>query len=52
MKKKRYPNADFSKFIIKYSSKKLMDIVAIGPRGDETKTLLDNASGLRKDFSF
>ena len=35
--KARYPNADFSKLVIRFSSKKPMDIVLLGPKGGETK---------------
>ena len=48
--KKRYPKTDFSRFEIRFSKKKLMEIVAICPRGGETKILLDSGSGLRQDF--
>ena len=33
----KYPNADLKKIIVRFSTKKAMDIVAIGPKGGETK---------------
>ena len=49
--KKRYPNADFSELgPIRFSTKKLMDIVVLGPNGGETKILLDYGCGFHSDF--
>ena len=48
--KARYPNANVHKLVIKFSTKKPMDIVVLGPRGGEKKIVLDEDSGLRKDF--
>ena len=48
--KARYPNADFSKLVIRFSYKKPMDIVLVGPKGGETKIVLDNGSGFQKSF--
>ena len=46
----KYPNADLKKIIIWFSTKKPMDIVAIGPKGGETKIVLDDGSGLQSRF--
>ena len=43
-----YPNAKFEDLVIKFSSKKPMDIVVLGKRGGETKIVLDDGSGLQK----
>ena len=48
--KKRYPNADISKLVISFSSKKPMDIVIKGPRGGETRIIKDNGSDFQKSF--
>ena len=48
--KARYPNAKFDDLVIKFSSKKNMDIVVLGKRGGETKIVLDDVSGLQKSF--
>ena len=48
--KARFPNADFSKLVIRFSSKKPMDIVVLGKRGGETKIIKDNGSGFQKSF--
>ena len=48
--KKRYPNADLSKLVISFSSKKPMDIVIKGPRGGEYKIIKDNGSDFQKSF--
>ena len=48
--KKRYPNADISKLVISFSSKKPMDIVIKGPKGGETKIIKDNGSDFQKSF--
>ena len=33
----RYPNADFKKLVIRFSTKKPMDIVLLGPKGGEPR---------------
>ena len=48
--KARYPNTKFDDLVIKFSSKKTMDIVVLGKRGRETKIVLDDGSGLQKSF--
>ena len=48
--KTKYPNADTSKLVIRFSYKKPIFIVVLGPRGGETKILLDDGSGLQKSF--
>ena len=48
--KTRYPKADLSKLVIRFSSKKPMDIVVLGPKSGETKIIKDNGSGLQKSF--
>ena len=48
--KTKYPNADLSKLEITFSRKNPMDIVVLGPKGGETKIVLDDGSGLRKSF--
>ena len=50
MIKARYPNANVDGLVIKYSSKKPMDIVVLGPRGGETKIVLNDGTALHKDF--
>ena len=47
---KRYPNADLSKLVIRFSSKKPMDIVVLGKRGGETKIIKDNGSDFQRSF--
>ena len=49
--KKRYPNADFSKLVIRFSSTTPMDIVVLGKGGSETKIIKDNGSDFQKSFS-
>ena len=46
----RYPNADFKKLVIRFSTKKPMDIVLLGPKGGETKIIKDNGSDFQKSF--
>ena len=46
----KYPNAHLKKIIINFSYKKTMDIVVIGPKGGETKIVLDDGSGLQSKF--
>ena len=48
--KARYPNAKVDSLVIAFSKKKPMDIVLLGPKGDETKIVLDDGSGLQKNF--
>ena len=48
--KDRYPNADLKKLVIRFSKKKPMDIVVVGPKGGETKIVLNDGSGLQKSF--
>ena len=48
--KDRYPNADFKKLVIRFSTKKPMDIVVVGSKGGETKVVLNDGSGLQKSF--
>ena len=48
--KSRYPNAVLKNLVIIFSKKKTMDIVLLGPRGGETKIVLDDGSGLQKSF--
>ena len=48
--KKRYPNADFSKLVISFSTKKPMHIVLLGPKGGETKIIKDNGSDFQQNF--
>ena len=46
----RYPNADLSKLVIRFSLKKLMDIVAVGKGNGKTKIILDNGRDFQKSF--
>ena len=48
--KANYPNAKVDDMVIRFSKKRPMDIVLLGPRGGETKIVLDNGSGLQKSF--
>ena len=48
--KARYPNAKVEDMVIRISKKRPMDIVLLGPKGGETKIVLDNGSGLHKSF--
>ena len=48
--KTRYHNADLSKLVIRFSSKKPMDIVVLGKRGGECKIILDNGRDFQKSF--
>ena len=48
--KKRYPDADLSKLVIRFSSKKPMDIVVLGKKGGETKIIKDNGTDFQKSF--
>ena len=46
--KDKYPNANFKNLPIAFSKKSPMDIVALGPKGGETKVVLNDGSGLQK----
>ena len=48
--KAEYPNAKVDILVISVSKKKPMDIVVLGPKGGETKIVLNDGSGLQKDF--
>ena len=48
--KAEYPNAKVDSLIISFSKKKTMDIVVLGPKGGDTKIVLNDGSGLQKDF--
>ena len=48
--KAQYPNANFDHLPIGFSTKNPMDIVALGPKGGETKIVLNDGSGLQKSF--
>ena len=48
--KDQYPNANLKSLVIRFSTKKPMDIVALGPRGGETKIVLNDGSGLQQSF--
>ena len=48
--KAEYPNAKVDSLVIAYSKKKPMDIVVLGPKGGETKIVLNDGSGLQKSF--
>ena len=48
--KANYPNVKFGSLVIEFSKKKPMDIVVLGPKGGETKIVLDDGSGLQKSF--
>ena len=48
--KSEYPNANFKNLPIAFSTKNPMDIVALGPKGGETKIVLNDGSGLQKSF--
>ena len=48
--KARYPKADLSKLVIRFSSKKPMDIVVLGKKGGETKIILENGGDFQKSF--
>ena len=48
--KAEYPNAKVDNMVIRFSKKRPMDIVLLGPKGGETKIVLDNGSGLQKSF--
>ena len=48
--KSRYPNAKVDSLVIAFSKKNPMDIVILGPKGGETKVVLNDGSGLQKSF--
>ena len=48
--KARYPYANVDNLVIAFSKKRPMDIVLLGPKGGETKVVLDNGSGLQSKF--
>ena len=48
--KAQYPNANLKSLVIRFSTKKPMDIVVVGPKGGETKIVLNDGSGLQKSF--
>ena len=48
--KAEYPNAKVDRLVIAFSKKKPMDIVILGPKGGETKVVLNDGSGLQKSF--
>ena len=48
--RRRFPNADLSKLVIGFSTKKPMDIVVLGPKGGETKIIKDNGTDFQKSF--
>ena len=45
-----YPNAKVDSLVIAFSKKRPMDIVVLGPKGGETKIVLNDGSGLQKSF--
>ena len=45
-----YPNAKVDGLVITFSRKNPMDIVVLGPKGGETKVVLNDGSGLQKSF--
>ena len=45
-----YPNAKVDSLVIAFSKKRPMDIVVLGPKGGETKVVLNDGSGLQKSF--
>ena len=48
--KAEYPNAKVDSLVIAFSKKKPLDIVILGPKGGETKVVLNDGSGLQKSF--
>ena len=48
--KANYPNAKVDSLVIAFSKKNPMDIVILGPKGGETKAVLNDGSGLQKSF--
>lgn len=47
---KRYPHANADALVITYSRKKPMELVALGPKGGETKIVLADGSDLQRSF--
>ena len=45
-----YPNAKVDSLVIAFSKKSPMDIVVLGPKGGETKIVLNDGSGLQQSF--
>ena len=48
--KASYPNAKVDSLVIAFSKKNPMNIVILGPKGGETKVVLNDGSGLQKSF--
>ena len=48
--KSQYPNVNFRGLVIQFSKIRPMDIVVLGPKGGETKVVLNDGSGLQKSF--
>ena len=48
--KDKYPYANFKNLPIVFSKKSPMDIVALGPKGGETKIVLNDGRGLQQSF--
>ena len=48
--KAEYPKAKLDGLVITFSKKKPVEIVLLGPRGGETKVVLNDGSGLQKNF--
>ena len=48
--KSNYSKAKFEKLVIRFSKKNPMDIVVLGPKGGETKIVLNDGSALQKSF--
>ena len=48
--KANYPNAKVDSLVIGFSKKRPMDIVVLGPRGGETKIVLNDGSALQQSF--
>ena len=48
--KSNYPNAKLENMVIGFSKKKPMDIVVFGPRGGESKIVLNDGSALQQSF--
>ena len=45
-----YPNAKVDSLVITFSKKRPMDIVVLGPKGGETRVVLNDGSSLQKSF--
>ena len=48
--KANYPNSKVDSLVIRFSKKNPMDIVVLGPKGGETKIVLNDGSGLQQSF--